>query len=780
MLLASDRCPGLRGSRVSPRPQALRSPHVCSAGGAASSTVRIVAALGLPAFAVFAAVCSALAARSARDRQRSAWICLTIGLGGWALGEAIWAYYQLVLGMEQSPFPSVADVAYLIFPVGACLALVLFPVGYSGQSRTRLVLDGLIVAGALFAVSWVTVLRSVYDAGGGSRFAVGISLAYPVTDIVVLAVALLVLARARTSQRATLMLLTAGNMLNALSDSAFVNLAAHDAYYSGDLIDIGWVAALLMLSMAALVGRRAPHTEEPKAQVPSRASTWLVYLPLALATVVCAPQYLHTPGLGTVLVASILVAVAVLVRQYIMVGENRRLLERVADQALRDPLTGLANRVLFHDRLTHAMQLHQRDHQSVTVLSLDLDDFKLVNDNLGHQAGDELLVLAAERILGCVRTSDTVARLGGDEFAVLMEGMADHSRLVAHRVVEAFDEPFLIDGHDLLVRPSVGLAVASAEGPDISADALLKQADVAMYSAKRSRASGVHSFTPDMSLAHSNEPVWPADTSAGAPAVRLLGQLRHAIDNGGLSLVYQPKFDLRDDEIVGVEALVRWPHPERGLLGPDQFLPLVREHGLMPSVTEFVLARALDDAAQWYSRGVGVPIAVNIFAPALGDLDLPNQMLRALVGRRLSSDALTVEVTEDLLLDNMGRTRTVLDRLREHGIRVAIDDFGSGYSALSYLHDLPIDELKLDRQFIAPVLVDWRAAAIVRAVIDLAHALGLTTVAEGVENAATAARLRDYGCDVAQGYYYSPPLAAPDMLELLTSATRAPAAARSN
>ena len=753
----------------------------CLLGGwGGESTVRIVAALGLPAFAVFAAACSALAARSARDRQRSAWICQTIGLCGWALGEAIWAYYQLVLGMEQSPFPSVADVAYLIFPVGACLALVLFPVGYSGQSRTRLVLDGLIVAGALFAVSWVTVLRSVYDAGGAGRFAVGISLAYPVTDIVVLAVALLVLARARTSQRATLMLLTAGNTLNALSDSAFVNLAAHDAYYSGDLIDIGWVAALLMLSMAALVGRRAPHTEEPKAQVPSRASTWLVYLPLALATVVCAPQYLHTPGLGTVLVASILVAVAVLVRQYIMVGENRRLLERVADQALRDPLTGLANRVLFHDRLTHAMQLHQRDHQSVTVLSLDLDDFKLVNDNLGHQAGDELLVLAAERILGCVRTSDTVARLGGDEFAVLMEGMADHSRLVAHRVVEAFDEPFLIDGHDLLVRPSVGLAVASAEGPDISADALLKQADVAMYSAKRSRASGVHSFTPDMSLAHSNEHGLASGTSAGAPAVRLLGQLRHAIDNGGLSLVYQPKFDLRDDEIVGVEALVRWPHPERGLLGPDQFLPLVREHGLMPSVTEFVLARALDDAAQWYSRGVGVPIAVNIFAPALGDLDLPNQMLRALVGRRLSSDALTVEVTEDLLLDNMGRTRTVLDRLREYGIRVAIDDFGSGYSALSYLHDLPIDELKLDRQFIAPVLVDWRATAIVRAVIDLAHALGLTTVAEGVENAATAARLRDYGCDVAQGYYYSPPLAAPDMLELLKSATRAPAAARSN
>jgi EAL domain-containing protein (putative c-di-GMP-specific phosphodiesterase class I) len=200
----------------------------------------------------------------------------------------------------------------------------------------------------------------------------------------------------------------------------------------------------------------------------------------------------------------------------------------------------------------------------------------------------------------------------------------------------------------------------------------------------------------------------------------------------------------------------------------------------MRLVTEFVLARAIDDAVEWHARGVGVPIAVNIFAPSLGDLGLPKQIVNALAGRGLSTDALTVEVTEDLLLEDMDRTRTVFDRLRENGIRIAIDDFGSGYSALSYLHDLPIDELKLDRQFIAPVLVDWRAAAIVRAVIDLAHVLGVTTVAEGIEDAATVARLREYGCDVAQGYYYSPPIEATAMLELLSSTTRASVEATSS
>jgi diguanylate cyclase (GGDEF)-like protein len=426
------------------------------------------------------------------------------------------------------------------------------------------------------------------------------------------------------------------------------------------------------------------------------------------------------------------------------------------------------------------MQLHQRDNHSVAVMSLDLDDFKLVNDSLGHPAGDALLIQSAQRLLECVRNSDTVARVGGDEFAVLMEGRADHARLIANRVVQAFDEPFVIDGHELLIRPSVGIAVTSADRPNVSADALLKQADVAMYSAKRSQTGGVHTFTTDMYLLPAGAPNGAIERR-GVMAVRMLRELRHAIANVDLSVVYQPKFDLRSGEIVGAEALVRWPHPERGLLGPHHFLPLVRQHGLMSSLTELVLVQALDNAAWWYSKGVGVPIAVNVFAPSLGDLELPTQIVRALRGRNLRADALSVEITEDLLLENMDQTRKVLDRLRHHGIRIAIDDFGSGYSALSYLRDLPIDEVKLDRQFVAPVLVDWRAAAIVRAVIDLADALGVTTVAEGIENAETAVRLREYGCQVAQGYFYSPPLSAAEMFALLSTRTaEARAAARSN
>ena len=363
-------------------------------GWGGESTVQVVDDLGLVGFALFATVCSGFAALASRGRQRSAWICFTIGAGGWAVGSALWAYYELWAG--TAPFPSLADAGYLVFPIAVCLGLMLFPTGYSGPSRTRLVLDGLIVAGALFEVAWVLVIRGIYDTGGASRLEVGLSMAYPATDVVIITVAVIVLARATTRHRMALTLMTAGIVSMALSDSAFVYLVAHEAYRTASLIDLGWAAGLLMIGIAGLVSCVAPEADAVTTLSPSQSSMWLPYLPVLIAATVCAPAVMRAPGMGPLLISSCLLIGAVLIRQLIVVGENRRLLNTVADQALRDPLTGLANRVLFNDRLTHAMQLHERDRQFVAVLSLDLDDFKLVNDSFGHPAGDAMLVLAAE------------------------------------------------------------------------------------------------------------------------------------------------------------------------------------------------------------------------------------------------------------------------------------------------------------------------------------------------------------------------------------------------
>jgi diguanylate cyclase (GGDEF)-like protein len=455
----------------------------------------------------------------------------------------------------------------------------------------------------------------------------------------------------------------------------------------------------------------------------------------------------------------------------VIVSDGRRLSAAAADQALRDPLTGLANPRRFHACVTDALQ--RRAGEPVVVMALDLDDFRLVNDSCGHAVGDAVLTESGRRLRVAVRPCDVTARMHGDEFAVMIDGGADFARLIARRVGQAFDEPFLIDGHDLLIHPSIGLAVAPVDGRGTSSEMLLNQAEAAMNSAKRSRTGRVHVFSPHMYV---TDPVsFGDDDRAAGELIRMLSELRHAIAKSDLRLLYQPKYDFGAGQIVGAEALVRWPHPERGLISPGQFLPLVRRHGLMWSLTDFVLARALDDAVWWQSRGIVLPIAVNVFAPSLADPELPAKILHAVNSRKLRPDLLTVEITEDLLLDDLDGTRKVLEKLRYHGIRISIDDFGSGYSALSYLRELPIDEIKLDRQFVAPVLVDWRAAAIVRAVVELAHDLGVKTVAEGVENAEAATRLREFGCDFAQGFLYSPPIPATAIVDLLASTATAPA-----
>jgi diguanylate cyclase len=733
--------------------------------------------LGLLGFASFATVCAGLAARKARGRQRRAWVFLTVGAGGWMIALVMSIYDEVGSGIDEAPFPWV--FGYLL-PIAGCVALVSFPVGYEGQSQARLVLDALIVEGSVFIVAWAVVLDRVYAETRANHVTLSLSLALAVAATATFTAAVLVLARARTRQRLTLRLLTAGLALMAVSDAASVGLIAHRAYARADLLAVGWAVAMLLVGLAALSSLRAsPPTPAaaPAAVLPAPAQMWLPYVPMIVAAVIITLGYRHSLQTGPVLGTGVLVVMVVLARQFLVVADNRRLLGIVADQALHDPLTGLANRALFDDRLAHAMQVHRRDRSPVAVLSLDLDDFKLINDSMGHSAGDALLKAAAQRLVGCVRMGGTVARVGGDEFAVVIEGGDEDSHPVARRIIEAFTAPFGISGQQLVVRPSVGLAVTAPDDVQLTAEVLHRQADAAMYAAKRLRTGGLQTFSAGMELGAGEARDLPEGSPGesardGAVVVRLLGELRRAIDRADLETVYQPKFDLRSEEIVGVEALVRWPHPDRGVLSPEQFLPLVRQHGLMRAVTDRVLAQALDDAVVWRRQGVRIPVCVNLFAASLTDLSLPAHIVGALAHRELPTDALILEITEDLLVQDIAGAHAMLSTLREHGIRIALDDFGSGYSALRYLRDLPIDEVKLDGDFIAPILVDSRAAAIVRAVIDLAHVLGVITVAEGVENAETAAALRDYGCHVAQGFYFSPPITAPAVLGLVSANKR--------
>ena len=433
------------------------------------------------------------------------------------------------------------------------------------------------------------------------------------------------------------------------------------------------------------------------------------------------------------------------------VTERHGLEAQLAHQAFHDTLTGLPNRALFRDRVRHALQRSTRHGgPNMAVLFLDLDDFKTVNDSLGHQAGDELLVQVAKRLLSATRGSDTVARLGGDEFAVLVDeaDCDDKATVVADRIGRALAAPFTVSGRPARVGSSIGIArPADGDGePE-----LLRNADVAMYCAKRRGQGGHVVFETAM-----HQQV--------VERVEAEGALREALAEGrdpaesGLWIAYQPIVDLASGAIVGAEALVRWQRVEQGALSPSEFVPMAEETGLIIPLGRWVLAEACRQAAAWPANGLRV--SVNLSGRQLDDADLLDDVASALDRSGLDPHQLTLEVTESTLMRDTERVAAVLSSLRALGVRVALDDFGTGYSSLSYLHRMPVDVLKIDKSFVDRIDAGGQEAALARSILMLAESLDLQAVAEGVETEAQRDTLRGFGCPLAQGFWFSRPLVA--------------------
>ncbi|EHB50238.1 diguanylate cyclase/phosphodiesterase [Mycolicibacterium rhodesiae JS60] len=708
----------------------------------------------------FAAGSAIWAARSSSGRQRAGWVCVSVGLVGWGLGAASVVRFEAFRSGQMLPTSDAWP--FVLFPIGLGAALLLFPTGMTRRYVGRFLLDAAIVAGSFFLVFWLVVLDEVYKAAGDDKhLTVLLPAIYAAMEIAVLTLGLMLVVRGPSSQRVTLALLTSGLLGIVLSDSVYTYISVNRAYAHGSLVDTGWIAGMFLIAIAALTSRQST-APVPKVRTESAwASVWLPGITAVLVVLAAMTGPVADLTSRPVLVLGACLAVAIFVRQFLAISDNQRLLGEAAAQALRDPLTGVGNYTLFNDRLAEAILRRERDGIPVAVMVLDLNDFKLVNDSYGHPTGDRLLWLVGDRISAVVRPADTVARLGGDEFAVVMSGDIEDAQRIARRVAGAFGASFVVDGHELAIRPSAGFSFADADGSTVSTEMLLKQADTAMYSAKWAGSGGVHVFTAEMDSVRVERELFrtsdiPASNSSLVLA--MLGELREAVDGAELTLVYQPQFRLRTNDLVGFEALVRWPRRDGSVLAPDAFLPMVRRHGLMDAVTDLVLGRASHDAARWRAAGIDASVSVNLFAPLLADLTLPGRIAAALDRSGLPPSMLTIEITEHLVLGDVEQTRGILQRLGEQQIRISIDDFGTGYSTLSYLRELPTDEIKLDQRFIAPVLCDPTAAAVVRAVIGLAKELRITTVAEGVEYPHIATWLRCQGCDIAQGYFYGRPI----------------------
>jgi len=697
-----------------------------------------------------ALVCAAAARRAEADRM--AWWAMTLSLAWGLVGNLV--YSLLVAPMPEEPFPSIADFCYLVYYVPLYVALIGLIRARVARFHASMWLDGIVGALGAGAVAVAVLLGPALEVTEGDVAAVLTNLAYPVADVVLLALLVGVSAMLGVRRERTLLLVGAAIAANLVGDIVYLDLATAGVYVEGGPLDLAWLSAMALFALAAHGSDR--DTVQASAQSGEGAGTrvgWRVLaLPLACnlgSLVILAAGYGDRFSSAAAWLA-VGCVVAALARTAITFREVRAFHE-VREQARTDELTGLPNRRALMDEARRMVATATARHPAALLL-LDLDGFKEVNDSLGHHAGDSLLRQVGPRLRDALRATDTLARLGGDEFAVLLPDSAlDGAQERAERIRELLLQPFTVEGIRLHVGVSIG--VATAPVPAATVQELLRCADVAMYAAKSSRA-GVRAYVPD---------------PRGGIGDRLhtMEELRTALEDGDqLAVHLQPQVALDDGRVVGAEALVRWHHPTRGLLSPAALLPAAEQAGLLRPLADAVLELSLSAAACWW-RDRRVPVSVNLSAADVTDLDLPAKVAGALARHGLPAAALTLELVEDTLMADPDRGRVVLGDLRRLGVRTSIDDYGTGYSSLAYLRHLPADELKLDRSLTRDVGRDPRAAVIVRHTVALAHDLGLTLVAEGVEDDDTGDVLAALGCDTAQGYAIARPMPVEAFLEWL-------------
>jgi diguanylate cyclase (GGDEF)-like protein len=683
--------------------------------------------------------------------ERIAWAALGVSLTLGALGNALRALSAGLQGDEPPSGLSTAIflVAYLVMYV----PVFLFIRARVPRFHPSMWLDGIIGALGSLAAGMAFVLGPyLYPEPGGTAVP-AIALVAPATTVVLLAVLMAVGSILGVRLDRTVVLLAVGLFCICVSDIILFARRIHGTYVDGGPLELGWLVCVV-LAAAAAVG--AADRPAPVDRSGSRIGWRLLAVPLACivaSLVVLSPGWSHPmPAIaGWLAIGCVVAGIA----RIAVTFHEVRGFNQVKQEARTDELTGLPNRRALLEQAQRVVA-SATARRPAALLLLDLDGFKEVNDSLGHPAGDDLLRQIGPRLRGSLRTGDVLARLGGDEFAVLLPAAgAAEAEVLAHRLHELLLEPFTVTGVRLHVGVSIGVSTTPA--PATTVPELLHCADVAMYTAKSAR-EGVHLYVPD-----------PVTGTAGSDRLRTMEELRTALAEDELVVFLQPQVDLRDGAVVGAEALVRWHHPTRGLLSPGHLLPAAEQAGLLRPLTDRVLELALAAAGRWWTAH-HVPVSVNLTAANVTDLDLPDKVAAALRRHGLPAQALTLELVEDTLMADPERGRTVLADLRRLGVRTSIDDYGTGYSSLAYLRHLPADELKLDRSLTADVDRDPRAAAIVEHTVALAHRLGLSVVAEGVEILATSATLARLGCDVAQGYAIAHPMPVEDFLGWLVAA----------
>jgi diguanylate cyclase len=709
-------------------------------------------ALVVTLLAFFGLQLSRLVAAALHDARRQlALLVLAAGVALWAAGAATVSASQAV---EMVTFPAPGEVLYLLSYLGM-VAFLLLDVARRRLPAAAVWLEAVVVCGAVVCVAAfavLTPLTSGFERGGLTLL---LAILYPLID---LALGTMVLAqmllRQRDRSRRTAALAAAFFGL-AVADSSFLLSLRADSYSTSVLLDIIWGASFAVL-VGAACGPPRPATAHAREHLHAR--TLVAAAAVALVVLVLHPGgtigwCVTVPAIGTLVAAG--------ARMVLALHEARGAAEALR-LSMTDELTGLPNRRAVLAEADVAL----RERRRFGFMLLDLDGFKDINDSLGHGTGDDVLITLAQRMRAALADDVTVARLGGDEFALLTPTDDEVELLeVAHRVREVLLAPLRIDSLDLAIGASVGITVLT--DTDTSATDLLRRADVAMYEAKEARAGALLYDT--------------SQDGYSRQRLRRGEELRQAISSGQLVLWYQPQVDAVSRRVTAMEALVRWQHPRDGLLGPLEFLPEARRAGLMPALSDAVMRMVVADARAFMAAGYDFRVAMNCAPPELLGGQLLPRLYQTLEDAGLPGDSVLIEVTEDSFVSDPERARDALYELRAHEVQASIDDYGTGFSSLAYLRDLPVQELKIDRSFVSSLLADERTRLIVETTTQMAHAMGLRVVAEGVEDEQTASALVAMTVDVLQGYHIAAPMPTSAIGPWLRRwATQTPSAARSS
>lgn len=699
--------------------------------------------------AIYIVVAAIVAFRAIRvPAKRRSWAVFALGLSLYGLGNLLWSFW--IGNLHSPPFPSVCDALWL----------TLYPLSYAGIvgfARLRgqrtvpagVWLDGLIAGAGLAALGGAFVFQPVQATATGTPAAVATELAYPICDLLLAALTVGVLALRGWRIDRTWGLLGGGFVLLAVADCMYAVQVAGGSSSASPLTNLAYVVAVASLACAAW---------QADAEIRPRLDGWSLLLIPGGFTLIALGLLLydHIERLGALAFGLAFVTLLGAVVRMGLAFRDLRSLAEARTQAATDDLTALPNRRLFMRHAREAITAAGLTGAGVSVLMFDLDNFKQLNDTLGHDAGDTLLRLIGPRVRHAIRATDTLARLGGDEFVILLYPHPDDDGItrVADNVLRALREPFEVQGLALRITASVGIA-SFPQATD--ADELMKHADIAMYQAKASR-SGYEFYAREQ------------DTNS-QERLGLAAELATALEHDGIVVHFQPQAEAQSRRITSVEALVRLRLPDGRLVPPLEFLVAAEQAGLSRTLTRKVAGIALDQLRVWRAAGHDLSLAVNTTVADLLDNKFPGEMAAALDARGLPPDSLILEVTESSVLSDPKRIGSVLAQLTDLGIGISLDDFGTGYSSLTHLKSLPVCELKLDRSFVAQMRTDATDAAIVSATIELARKLGIRVVAEGVEDEPTWKALNALGCERIQGYLLSRPVPAFQVEQLMKSTT---------